>query len=242
MTQPLLRFDAAHPIPTWTILVPTIGERRAAFERLMAVLLPQTEVWAGAVTVMGWHNNGTPHLTEIRQQMNLAAPGQYVSCIDDDDLVPDYFVAEAMRALGERPDYVGWLVQCYSDGIPTAISEHSLKHRKWWNETDRYFRDISHINPIRRDIALTADYRKAGRGQPEDRAWVSQLRRGGRLKRQVMIDRIMYHYLFSTEKTAGIGSRWAAPKTIHADLGRSDIQHPNFTWHPACLIEETTHA
>lgn len=222
--------------PTWTILVPTIGERRAAFERLMGVLLPQTEPYGGAVTVTAWHNNGTPHLTEIRQRMNETATSDYVSCIDDDDLVPDYFVATVMDALiGNWPDYVGWLVQCYSDGTPTAISEHNLKHRRWWNETDRYFRDISHINPIRRSIALTADYRRAKPGQAEDRAWVQQLRRGGRLKHQVMIDRIMYHYLFSTERTAGIGSRWAAPKTIHPDLGRAPIKHPNFSYHLECL-------
>jgi hypothetical protein len=220
------------PSPSWTILVPTIGERRLSFERLMGALLPQTEPFGGAVKVMAWYNNGDPHLTEIRQRMNQDADTDYVSCIDDDDLVPDYFVAETMAALADRPDYVGWLVQCYSDGVPTAISEHSLKHTRWWNEETRYFRDVSHINPIRRDIALLADFRKTKHGQPEDRSWVQQLRRTRRLQRQVMINRVMYHYLFSTAKTAGIGSRWAAPKTIHPGLDRLEIEHPHFAYHP----------
>lgn len=223
--------------PTWTINVPTIGERRAAFERLMTALLPQTEPYGGAVKVVAWHNNGTPHLTEIRQRMNETATTSYVSCIDDDDLVPDYFVTATMGALLDRPDYVGWLVQCYSDGVPTAISEHSLKHRRWWNEETRYFRDISHINPIRREIALLGDFRKTKHGQAEDRSWVAQIRRTHRLQRQVMIDRIMYHYLFSTSQTAGIGSRWAAPARIHPGLGPLFIDHPHFSYHA-----ESTHA
>ncbi len=222
--------------PLWTINVPTIGERRSSFERLMNVLLPQTEPYDGAVQVVAWHNNGAPHLTEIRQAMNESATSAYVSCIDDDDLVPDYFVTAVVGALLDRPDYVGWLVQCYSDGVPTAISEHSLKHRRWWNEETRYFRDISHINPIKREIALLADFRRTAHGQAEDRAWVKQLRRTGALKRQVMIDRIMYHYLFSTSQTAGIGSRWAAPKLIHPGLEPLFIDHPHFTYHP-----ESTH-
>lgn len=215
---------------TWDILVPTLGERSRLFARLMDVLLPQTEPYGGRVRVSGWFNNGKPGLAEIRQLMVKASAADYVSFVDDDDLVPLYFADEAMKAIDQRPDYVGWQVQCYSDGVPTAVSYHSLAHKRWVNLEDRYLRDISHINPIRRDIALTADFRRAAPGQPEDRAWVHQLRNGGRLRKEVMINRIMYHYLFSTSRTAGIGSRWQAPSKIHPGLARPEIDHPNFTW------------
>ncbi len=216
--------------PTWDILVPTLGERRASFERLMGTLLPQTEAYGGRVGVVGYYNNGYPGLPTIRQHMVLGSPADYVSFVDDDDLVPPYFVEEVVRALDQGPDYVGWQVQCYSDGVPTAVSYHSLEHRKWVNLPDRYLRDISHINPIRTSIARRVDFRRAAPGQPEDRAWVHQLRQGNKLKTQVVIDRIMYHYLFSTSKTAGIGSRWQAPSMIHPGLDRVVINHPNFAW------------
>lgn len=215
---------------TWTILVPTLGERQDLFRRLMATLLPQTDVHHGRVKVVGWFNNGKPGLAEIRQRMVEKVDTEYMSFVDDDDLVPGYFVDEVQSALLQRPDYVGWQVQCYSDGVPTAVSYHSLAHKRWVNLEDRYLRDISHINPIRTTIAKTADFSRVTPGQPEDRAWVHQLRQGRRLKTEVTIDRIMYHYLFSTSKTAGIGSRWKAPSKIHPGLERAVIEHPNFSW------------
>jgi len=217
-------------MPTWSILVPTLGERRALFERLMATLLPQTEAYQGDVKVIGFYSNGTPGLPEIRQRMVQAAKTEYVSFIDDDDLVPGYYVDEVQQALEQRVDYVGWQVQCYSDGVPTAVAYHNLEYGGWKNHPDRYLRDISHINPIRTSIARTVDFRRAAPGQPEDRAWVHQLRRGRLLRTQVVIDRIMYHYLFSTSRTAGIGSRWQAPSKIHPSLDRAVIDHPHFSW------------
>ena len=221
--------------PTLAILVPTLGERAALFERLMDALLPQLDPYAGQVQVLGWWSNGRPSLPEIRQAMTQAADTEYVCCIDDDDLVPNYYVAEIIEALAGRPDYVGFQVQCYTDGVPTGISRHSLKYDGWWNEPGAYFRDLSHLNPIRRELALLADYRRAAPGAPEDRAWVAQLRRSRRVRTEVVIDRIMYHYLFSTSRTAGIGSRWKAPKLIRPDLEPIKIDHPCFSYVPECL-------
>lgn len=217
--------------PTWAILVPTLGERRRLFERLTSVLLPQLDPFGGRVQVHGWFNNGTPSLPEIRQRMVQRAGTDYVSFVDDDDLVSLDYVADVVGALETEPDYVGFQVQCYSDGRPTGIAYHSLKHEGWSNGQGRYYRDISHINPIRRDLALRADFRRARPGQPEDRTWADQMRRGHHLKNEVVLDRIVYHYLYSTSKKSGEGSRWQKPGRIHrAAAGRAEITSPHFTW------------
>lgn len=214
---------------TWTILVPTLGERRPLFERLMSGLLPQLDPWTGSVRVVGWFNNGSPSLPKIRQTMVERAQTDYVSFVDDDDLVAPYYVAEVMSALKDQPDYVGFQVQCYSDNAPTAVSHHSLENRKWRNLPGRYERDISHLNPIRTVLAKRASFAKVGAGVAEDRAWADQLRRSRVLKTQVFIPRIMYHYLYSTSRTPGLGSRWQKGHTITPGE-RSAIDHPYFTW------------
>jgi glycosyltransferase involved in cell wall biosynthesis len=212
--------------PTWSILVPTLGERRSLFERLMAGLLPQLDPYAGRVRVIGWHNDGSPSLPEIRQRMVETAGTEYVSFVDDDDVVAPSYVREIVTALEKAPDYVGFQVQCYSDGQPTAVAYHSLEYRRWRNLPGRYERDISHINPIRTRLALRADFSRTRAGGAEDRAWADQLRRARVLRRQVVVNRILYHYLFTTA-----GSRWKEPRAITPGE-RSALLSPHFTWSP----------
>jgi len=221
--------------PTWTILVPTLGERRPLFERLMGVLLPQVDAAAGRVRVLAYWNNGRPSLPEIRHRLVAAVETEYVSHVDDDDLVSPDFVPEILGALESRPDYVGFQVQCYTDGLPTAIAHHDLVYGRWYNRDSAYFRDITHLNPLRTDLARLADFRKARPGQPEDRAWVGQLRRSGRVRSQVVVPRILYHYLYSTSRSAGIGSRWKAPSLIQPGTEPARFTSPFFSYYPGCL-------
>jgi len=212
--------------PTWTILIPTLGERRPLFERLMAGLLPQLDPHQGQVRVVGWHNDGSPSLPKIRQRMVETTRTDYLSFVDDDDLVSPCYVAAVVEALTTRPDYVGFQVQCYSDAAPTAVAHHSLEFTRWRNLPGRYERDISHINPIRADLARRADFSRTRAGGAEDRAWADQLRRLRALKTQVVIPRILYHYLFTTG-----GTRWQVPQAIQPGA-RSTVVHPHFTWSP----------
>lgn len=210
--------------PTWTILVPTLGERRDLFERLMTGLLPQLDPFGGRVRVEARFNNGAPSLPRIRQTMIERAGTDYVSFVDDDDLVSPDYVAEIVAALETRPDYVGFQVQCYSDGAPIAVAHHSLEFRRWRNLPGRFERDISHVNPIRATLARRASFARTRVGGAEDRDWAAQLRRANVLRTQVVIPRIMYHYLFTTT-----GTRWQKPRDITTGE-RSAIVHPHFTW------------
>lgn len=217
--------------PTWAILVPTLGERHALFERLLSGLLPQLDPYEGQVRVIGWYNDGSPPLPKIRQRMVEAAGTDYVSFVDDDDLVTSDYVSEIVAALQSRPDYVGFQVQCYSDGAPIGIAYHSLEFRRWRNLAGRFERDISHLNPIRTDLALRADFSRTRPGHAEDRAWADQLRRAKILKDQVVIPRILYHYLYSTSRDTGIGSRWQRPREISPGK-KAVVTSPFFSWSP----------
>ena len=217
--------------PTWTILIPTIPARAELFGRLLGVLLPQLDAHEGRVTVLAWRNTGRPHLGALRDAMLLAAPGEYVSFIDDDDLVPAYYVDEVARALDGRPDHVGFQLEYTTEqeGVQVGreIVDHSLRHGRWHRNLEgQLVRDFTHIDPIRRDLALNGQFARAKRGRAEDRMWVKQVR--GWLRTEAYIDKIMYHYLWSHE-----GSSWGPDRRVEpAVVPRADVAHPFFSWHP----------
>lgn len=217
--------------PTWTILVPTIPARGELFRRLMDRVLPQLDEHEGRVTVLAWRNTGRPHLGALRDAMLIAAPGEYVSFIDDDDLVPDYYVAEVVKAIADRPDHVGFQLEYTTDapGHPTGreIVDHSLRHRRWCRNVEgQLVRDFSHIDPIRRTLALNGQFARAKRGRAEDRMWVKQVRKW--LRTETYVDKIMYHYEWSHA-----GSSWGPDRSVAPATGpRPVITHPFFSWHP----------
>jgi hypothetical protein len=215
--------------PTWTILIPTIPQRQHLLRRLLDVVLPQLDEHGGRVRVLARRNVGWPTLGEIRDALVDAAGTDYVSFIDDDDLVPDYYVAEIVRALAERPDHVGFKLEYTTDADGhqgREIVEHSLRYSSWRRIDGVLCRDITHVDPIRTDLARKARFAVARPRRAEDKAWVKQVRRW--VSTEVYLDKIMYHYLWSQH-----GSSWERPEEIKPAAGPLPvIGHPYFSWDP----------
>lgn len=219
---------AARVAPTWTILVATLGERAELFARLLAAVLPQLDVHGGRVRMLGWWSHGTPSIGAIRDRLIGAADTDYVSFVDDDDLVPAYYVDEIVAALGRWPDHVGFKLQYCIDGVEQELVDHSLRHGRWGRSRARgLFRDITHIDPVRTKHARRARFDVVPAGQAEDQAWVHQMR--GHLRTEAYVDRVLYHYLWSQQTSA-----WQRPDLIRAVGVRPVIEHPSFSWHPEC--------
>ena len=209
--------------PRWTILVATLGQRRERFGRLLDRLLPQLDAHDGAVTICALQNNGERLLGYVRQDLVEHATSTYVSFVDDDDDVPDYFVAEVVACLDDQVDYVGWQMQCYVDGAPLKPTYHSLRYSHWFDDRKGFYRDISHLNPIRRELALRGDFR---RGEPpEDVSWADQLR--GVVRTECYVNRLMYYY-----RSSSTDSTWRQDSQFILQR-RLDVQHPWFSYHPA---------
>lgn len=215
--------------PTWTILVATLTRRADRLRGLLDVLLPQLDPHAGAVRVLAFANRGEHPLGQVRQALVEVATGDYVSFVDDDDQVPTYYVDEVVAALAARPDYVGWRMQCYVDGEPLKPTLHSLRYAGWWDDNVAYYRDVSHLNPIRRELALKADFRRGD--PPEDVAWVNQVR--GLPVTEAFIDKVMYYYYSSSTD-----STWRGVTRDHSasTTPRLDVDHPYFTYHPGSSV------
>lgn len=213
--------------PSLTILIPTLGQREHLLLRLLDVLLPQAAPYGGRVQVMGWFNNGQPTLGEIRDGLVDAAATDYVAFVDDDDLVPGYYVAEALAGLEGWPDKLGFPVELYVRGHLRETCDQSLRHSGWYRDpiTGVLCRDVVHIAPVRRTIAAAGRFAAAAAGQAEDYAWVEQVRPF--ITTEQYLPTVMYRYLYSPRASA-----WRNPRAIAPGHTRPTVDHPCFTWHP----------
>ena len=205
----------------WSILIASHSSRTEKLFRLVeglaGQLAPDVEV------VVFWNRGGV--LGELRQALSDDAHGEYVSFVDDDDRLPEYHVTEVLSALRLKPDYVGFNVEVTDIagqiGKPGKryVAEHSLRHARWYQKRDRFFRHVSHLNPIRKDLALLAPWE----GQySEDHRWADRVRPF--VKTEVFIDRIMYLYDFD-HRTSLRGT--------HKDLsGVRPVLPAGFRYHP----------
>lgn len=211
---------------TWTILIATLGQRQERFKRLLQHLLPQVEEAAGKVNVLAYWNNGERPLAEVRQALVDEADGTFTSFVDDDDLVAATYVRRILPLLSQDIDYVGFRLQCYVDGASLKPTYHSLRYKQWYDDARGYYRDVSHLNPVRRELALRADFRRAE--PPEDVAWADQLR--GLLKTEQYVDDVMYQYYSSSTDTTWRPGSVQAPRV--GQYFRLDVDSPYFRYHP----------
>jgi len=210
----------------WTILIATLGRRQHKLESLLECLMPQVDAACGQVSVLALRNHGERPLGRVRQDLLEAAATEYVCFIDDDDRVPEYYVKRVLQELQEGPDYVGWKVKCIFNGAEWPLpAYHSLRYGRWYEDGTGYCRDISHINPVRRELTAGTSFCA---GWPEDRTWVDQMR--GRLTTERYIDDFMYFYHHSSSDTVQDGMR---RRERHSGSRAIRWPSPNFTWHLA---------
>lgn len=189
-------------MPKWSILICTIGQRNIRFLELLDSLMKQVRPYKGEIEVLAYWNNGEKPLAQIRQDLVEAAKGEYISFIDDDDVIPDYYCDEVMKALRRKPDYVGWQMQAYHNGDPLKPTFHSIKYDKWFEDDKGFYRNISHLNPIKRNKALKVSFTYE-EGSPEDYSWAKQV--APYINTEVYIDKLMYHYYHTTEDSTWRG-------------------------------------
>jgi len=176
-----------------------VPPRVAKLKELMAVLEPQV---TKQVQVVVLYNNFEKTIGELRQQILNEAQGEYISFIDDDDLVPPDFVATILPHLNGKNDYVGFKVALFNNGVRKKPVYHSLKYHDWYEDDAGYYRDITHLNPLKTELARQGTFvGMAG----EDVQWANQVR--GKAKKEVFIDRELYEYRHSQTDTLSNGPR-----------------------------------
>lgn len=218
-------------MPLWTILIATTSDRRVQRAALLDRLLPQVDAAGGLVTVELLWNHGEHTIAWLRQQLLMSATAQYVCFVDDDDMVSPGYVAEILARLKHGPDVVGFqLSVSYKQG---ALMILSPAYCGWYNDDSGMYRDITHLNPIRCELARAGNYTGAPEDQQrhgEDRFWADQIRPLLDGCRYEHIDVVLYHYL-----VRGLGTTRERTPAEQRALARTDpppLPSPHASWHP----------
>lgn len=174
--------------PTWDIMICSIPHRDRTMHELLAELDTQMQPGVGVITFRD--NLQTQYGAKIAA-MIAYSDADYVSCIDDDDLVAPDFIRRVQAALEEKPDYVGFRVRFTADGDLQKTVEHSLRHRVWETREDMIVRDIAQFNPIRRELALLGTWEG---GYAAEARWANEVRASGKCVTEAFIADEMYYY------------------------------------------------
>lgn len=181
---------------TYDVLICTIPHRHEKLCALLAELDQQAQPGFG---VLVYRDNLENSYRDKYQALLEHSLADYISYVDDDDWLAPGFVRRVMKAMEHKPDYIGYEVLWTIDGVRQRPVEHSLRNFDWEDRPDRLLRDIDKFNPIRRELALLADFRKYAHDHGADRYWAFQLRRTGKVQSEVFFPEPMYHYRFSSE-------------------------------------------
>jgi glycosyltransferase involved in cell wall biosynthesis len=180
-------------IPLLTILIPTLPQRRALFERLTAEIRSQIQSAQADVEVLADGGIGT--VGAKRQRLLEKAQGEYVCFIDDDDWVTPDYIHSLVKACAEGKDAVGFRGWITTDGKKPKDFSISMLH-EYTERHNMYFRFHNHLSPVRREIALAVGFKDMSYG--EDHDYATRMR--PLIKTEVYIDKKLYHYRYVTKK------------------------------------------
>ena len=204
--------------PSLSILIATIGRRNDRFLSLCDSLAPQ--LVEKPVEVIAYWNNGELSIGDIRQKLLEEATGEYVCFIDDDDRVPSYYCEAILQALGK--DYVGFELELFNEEKKMPRVYHSIKYGVWHQDEHGYYRGVTHLNPIKREIALRGRFGRQGSG--EDETWARMVT--PLIRTENYIDRIMYYYHHDRADTCFGGSQ-----EIKGNYQRPVLKYGGFRYH-----------
>lgn len=178
---------------TWDILICSIPHRDATMLELLAELDRQMIPGVGVIAYRD--NLQTPYGGKIAAML-AHSQADYVSCVDDDDMIAPDYVARITGALEGKPDYVGFVVRWTTDGVPQRRIEHTMRHGAGWRDLENVLiRDLSEKNPMRRDLALLGPWEG---GYEAERRWANGVRASGQCVTEAWIDAELYYYRYRT--------------------------------------------
>jgi glycosyltransferase involved in cell wall biosynthesis len=183
-----------------SILICTLYERKSYFDALVNSLIAQ-RFDSNEVEILYEIDNREITTGEKRNKLLERAKGKYSVFIDDDDEVPDYYIAELLKAYESDTDCfdINGIMTTNGGNIKKFVHGRGLPYcADYSTGKEVYLRYPNHITPIRTEIAKQIKFPHITIG--EDYAWATKLRDSGLIKTSYLIEPTMYHYKFIDSK------------------------------------------
>lgn len=211
--------------PLLSILIPSISERKAQLNNLLAELDRQCggikdiatyESEEGENIFTHYFHNGVAasvfiddKVITIGEKRNLlleiAEGGHLCFCDDDDDIAPNY-IDLLLEGVKKDVDCCSLKGIITTDGKDPHYFEHSKKCKEYKTNSNtnfesgdiKYERFNNHLNVLRSSIAKQFKFPEKSWG--EDTDFATQIRDSGLLKTEHYINQVIYYYKFINEK------------------------------------------
>lgn len=192
----------------WSILIPTLRERRADREALLDHLYDQAWPHHEVEVIVLEDDRRVPFHRKLNNLVRIAA-GQYLSFVDDDDWIAPDYIDSILAALHAHPevDAVCFDTVWSLDGGPTVPVRFGPDLVVGGNPTDGFTRPIQHLQVIRADIARQFDYGPPDHGT--DTLWSKAVRDAGVIRYVTepirrYPDQPMYHHRATSDPRDGL--------------------------------------
>lgn len=183
-----------HPnreVPIWDILILSVLERQDKLNKLLKVLEPQLNE---NVAVLVLTDNQDYSVGFKRTRLLEMSRADYVSFIDDDDMITEDYVESLLPHLDGQNDFVGFEVTYLQNGKPNKQNKPYKmlpKYMDWKEDSEAWWKDIYHLGVIRRVTAQRFPFEGM---QGEDGQWAKNIREAGLIDKRAYVDKSLYTY------------------------------------------------
>jgi len=178
-----------------SILICSLEKRQHLLNRLLKVLSPQLH---NEVEMLINTDKGEKTIGKKRNELLDSAQGEFITFIDDDDLISTDYVSYVLQGINQNVDIVGMTGIITINGRYPRKFVHSIKYDHWYEENNIFYRCPNHLNPVKKEFALQVRFPEIN--LYEDRSYSDRLYPIIKDKKEFFIDDPIYFYDYRSVK------------------------------------------
>ena len=180
-----------------SVLIASLQSRSHLLERVLDCLKKQIENnnYQEVVEIKTLVDNGEQTIGEKRNTLKSNANGEYICFVDDDDLLPDYYLKEIVSRLYYNYDLINFYVEHKIDGVYKKLICPSVGIDNMEINGCLFWVNMLHLCPHKKILSDFLQFPKIN--FCEDLEYSKELKKICR--NTYFIEKIMYHYEYKSK-------------------------------------------